>query len=249
MRLRGTRAVVTGASAGIGRATALELARRGCTPVLVARDRARLQALADSTGGEVTPCDLADDTAVGELVDQVLSAGVPDIVVNNAGIGLFGAAADLTDEALRRLLAVNVTAPLLLTSALLPQMLQRGSGHLVFVSSIAARLGVAHEAAYAASKAALDVYAAGLAAELPRQGVRVTTVVPGVVDTEFFVRRGAAYARRFPPPISAERVARRLADAVEHDRSDVVIPGWLRVPIAVRGLAPGLYTALAARFT
>lgn len=249
MRLRGARAVVTGASAGIGRETALELARRGCALMLVARDRTRLQALADATGGQVAPCDLADDAALGGLVERILDAGVPDVVVNNAGIGLFGSAADLTDEALRRLLAVNVAAPLRLTSALLPDMLRRGSGHLVFVSSIAARLGVAREAAYAASKAALDVYAAGLAAELPRQGVRVTTVVPGAVDTEFFVRRGAAYARRFPPPISAERVARRLADAVEHDRSDVVVPGWLRVPIAVRALTPRLYTALAARFT
>jgi short-subunit dehydrogenase len=149
---------------------------------------------------------------------------------------------------LERLLAVNLRAPVLLTGAVLPGMRAAGAGHLVFVTSIAGRLGVAGESAYAASKGALDAYAASLAAELGGTGVRVTTVVPGVVDTAFFRSRNVGYGRRFPRPVPAARVAAALRRAVQQDRAEVVVPAWLRLPIAVRALAPGTYARSAGRW-
>ena len=127
-------------------------------------------------------------------------------------------------------------------------MVRSGSGHLAFVTSIAAMLGVAEESEYAAVKAGLHMYAASLRTEIAARGVGVTTVVPGVVDTEFFVRRGAPYARRFPRPIAEDRVAQRLLDAVERNRAEVIVPRWLRVPVMLRAFAPNAYARMASRW-
>jgi short-subunit dehydrogenase len=169
----------------------------------------------------------------------------PDILVNNAGVGHVGTADSLSDAELDTLVAVNLRAPLALTRAVLPAMLARRSGHLVFVTSIAGLLGVARESGYAAVKAALQVYADSLRTEVVSSGVGVTTVVPGVVDTAFFDRRGAAYARRFPRLISADTVAAALVRGIERNRAEVIVPRWLRVPVAIRALAPSLYARLS----
>ncbi|MGN6751211.1 MAG: SDR family NAD(P)-dependent oxidoreductase [Intrasporangium sp.] len=246
--LRGAHAVVTGGSSGIGRATAHALTQMGARVDVVGRDAERLRAVATATGGEALQVDLADRAERAGLAER-LAARPPDILVHNAGIGLVGDTSGLEPrESLVRLFETNVRAPIELTAAALPAMLARGSGHVVFVGSIAGTLGVAHEAPYGASKAALMTYAAGLAAEVGSSGVRVTVVVPGVVDTAFFVRRGAPYDRRFPRPVSPELVADRLVEAVRSDRAEVVVPRWLRVPMVLRAVAPGAYTRLAARW-
>lgn len=249
MRVAGCLAVVTGASSGIGRAVAVRLAGAGCRLVLVGRDEARLAAVARDTGGEVVVADLADPAAVTELAGRWARDGAaPDVLVNNAGIGSVGPAAAQDGADLDRLLAVNLRAPVTLTRAVLPGMLERGRGHLVFVSSIAAMLGVAGESSYAAVKAGLHVFAASVHAEVGSAGIGVSTVVPGVVDTEFFVRRGSPYARRFPRPVGADRVADAILRAVERDRAEVIVPAWLRVPVMVRSVAPNTYRRLAARW-
>lgn len=190
MRVAGTLAVVTGASSGIGRAVAVRLAGAGCRLILVGRDEARLAEVARDTGGEVVVADLADSIAVAELAERLARDGAgPDVLVNNAGIGSIGPVAAQDGADLDRLLAVNLRAPVTLTRSVLPGMLERGRGHLVFVSSIAAILGVAGESSYAAVKAGLHVFAASVHAEVGSAGVGVSTIVPGVVDTEFFVRR------------------------------------------------------------
>jgi short-subunit dehydrogenase len=162
--------------------------------------------------------------------------------------GWSGGGGGTDDDAASRLLAINYLAPVRLTRALLPAMLRRGSGRLVFVGSIAGVLGVAGESEYAASKAALGTFAASLAAELSGGGVGVTTLIPGVVDTAFFDRRGTGYQRRFPRPVPADRVAGALLRALERDRVQVVAPGWLRLPIALQACAPEAYARLASRW-
>jgi len=247
-RLAGARVLITGASSGIGQAVALSFARAGSRLLLTARDEHRLARVAARTGADALVADLADGAGLARLLDAATTPPLPRVVVHCAGIGHVAAAGEPDDGVQERLLAVNLRAPVLLTQAVLPGMRHAAAGHLVFVTSIAGRLGVAGESAYAASKGALDAYAASLAAELGGTGVGVTTVVPGVVATAFFRSRNVGYGRRFPRPIPAARVAAALRHAVQHDRAEVVVPAWLRVPIAVRALAPGAYARSAGRW-
>lgn len=247
-RLSGARVLITGASSGIGQAVALSFARAGSRLLVTGRDEHRLARVAARTGADALAADLADGAALSRLLDAATTPPLPQVVVHCAGVGHVAAAGEQDDGVLEHLLEVNLRAPVALTEAVLPGMRAAGAGHLVFVTSIAGRLGVAGESAYAASKGALDAYAASLAAELGGTGVRVTTVVPGVVETAFFRSRNVGYGRRFPRPIPAARVAAALRRAVERDRAEVVVPAWLRLPIAVRALAPGTYARSAGRW-
>jgi len=248
MRLRDTTVLVTGASSGIGRATAAELSRRGARLLLTGRDRSRLTEVAERTGAAQHLADLADPASLAELASWAAEHR-PAVVVHNAGIGLAARTEKVDDSQLDALFRVNVLAPMSLTRALLPGMRAGGGGHLVFVGSIAGLLGVPEEAAYAASKAALHRYADSLRAELAAERIGVSTIAPGIVETAFFERRGTPYARRFPRPMPAARVADAIADAVEHDRAEVVLPRWLRFPVLLQAAAPNAYHALARRFS
>ncbi len=145
-------------------------------------------------------------------------------------------------------LAADLTAPVQLTRLLVPGMIARGRGHIVFVSSIAGATGVRGEAVYSAAKAGLGCFAESLADEISGRGVGVSVIVPGVIDTPFFERRGRPYDRRRPAPLPPERVARALVTAVERDQRVVFVPRWMRFPAWLHGALPGTYRRLAARF-
>jgi short-subunit dehydrogenase len=245
MRIAGATALVTGASSGIGRQVAARLAAAGAKVLVHGRDAVALAEVASATGGVPLAVDLADAGAGERLA---AAAGPVDILVNNAGIGWAGAFADMPEPAVASLIAVNLTAPIALTRALVPAMVARGAGHLMFVTSIAGRMGVAGEAVYAATKAGLDGFAESLRFELVGSGVGVGVVVPGVVDTAFFARRGEPYTRRSPRPIAADVVAEAVVRGIAGDRAERYTPGWLRLPVAVRGALPGVYRRLGARF-
>jgi short-subunit dehydrogenase len=121
-------------------------------------------------------------------------------------------------------------------------------GHLVFVTSIAGRMGVADEAVYSASKAGLSTFADAIRLAHAPDGIGVSVVVPGVVDTKFFDRRGRPYDRRSPRPVPAAKVAAALVAAVEHNRPEVFVPAWLRFPARLNGLAPALVAKLQRKF-
>ncbi|MFG1622539.1 SDR family NAD(P)-dependent oxidoreductase [Kribbella sp. NPDC049227] len=249
MRLGGRVVLVTGASAGIGAAVAEELAGAGGRLIVHGRDEERTEAVAKRTGGMSLLGDLAVPGAATKLADAALDVhGHIDIVVANAGLGWSGPFAEMTAADIDRLVTLDLLAPLQLVRRLLPPMLHRGAGHIALVGSIAGRTGVAGEAVYAATKAALDVFAESLRPELRGTGVAVSLTVPGVVDTGFFAARGRPYDRRRPRPVPAADVAKALVGAIALDRAEVWIPGWLRVAPAVRALAPGLYRRLATRF-
>jgi short-subunit dehydrogenase len=154
----------------------------------------------------------------------------------------------MTAGQVTRLVAVNLSAPIELTRVLLPGMVSRGTGHVAFVTSIAGRTGVAGEAVYSAAKAGVDAFAESLRFELAGSGVRVGVLVPGVVRTAFFDRRGAAYQRQRPRPLPAARVADALVRSIVTERDESFTPTWLRLPVAVRALAPATYRRLAGRF-
>lgn len=245
MEVRGRTCLVTGATGGIGHVVAERLAARGAGVVLTARDGDALAALAASTGGRAVPADLTQPDEIASLVERV---GPVDVLVHAAGEGHLGVCAKLAPARLEHLVALNVTAPIELTDALLPGMLERGRGHIVFVGSIAGRVGRGREAAYAATKGAVSVFADSLRAELRGTGVEVLLVTPGAVATGFFERRGTPYDRRWPRPVPAERVAAALVAGIESGRAEITVPRWLGLPVLLRGVAPGLFRELAARF-
>jgi short-subunit dehydrogenase len=261
MRLNGAVALVTGATSGIGAATATALAAAGARLLLTGRDAARLAEVAGRTGGVALAADLAAPGGPAQLAGAALQAAqtapwappgpdVPgiDILVNNAGLGWSGPLGDITAAKTAELMTVNLAAPIELTRLLLPGMIQRRSGRVVFVSSIAGVTGVRGEAVYAATKAGLSTFAESIDYEGRDHGVRACVVVPGVIDTPFFTRRGRPYGRKRPAPVPAERVARAIVSALEHDRPLVYVPRWLRLPARIHGAAPGTFRALAARY-
>lgn len=244
MRLPERSALVTGASSGIGAATAVRLAASGCRLVLLGRDSTRLDEVVRRTGGSGILADLTTSAGLSRACD---AAAEVDLLVNNAGRGFAGALPAMAAEDLSRLVTVNLAAPMQLARAALPGMRSRGHGHLVFLSSIAA-VGVTEEAVYAATKAGLRTFAASLRHEVSTDGLGVTTVLPGAVDTAFFGSRGRPYDRRVPRRLSAATVARTLVRAVERDRAEVFVPAWLTLAARVQGALPGTFESLARRF-
>ncbi len=230
-------AVVTGASSGIGAAVAERLAG-SWDLLLVGRDETRLTAVAARTGGRALVADLAGPAGVEAV--RAAADGRVALLVHAAGLGAAGPLAETPATCVDELMQVNLVAPVQLTRALLPT-LQAQRGHVAFVASIAA-VGVADEVVYSATKAGLRGFADALRLEA---GIGVTTVLPGAVDTPYFARRGRPYHRRFPRPVSPERVAGALVDGVRRGRSEVFVPGWLTLGARVHGAAPGLFARLS----
>lgn len=186
--LAGRVALVTGASRGIGRSAAIALSRQGARLLLVARGEAGLReaqaALAVPDSGKVYRCDLSDPAAIGRLVRDILeSHGAPDILVNNAGSFALASVARTSVDAFTAALAVNLAGPFALVRGVLPAMLERGSGDIVTIGSVADRTIFPENAAYAASKHGLRAVHEALRMEIRGSGVRATLVSPGPVDT------------------------------------------------------------------
>ncbi|MCQ4042548.1 SDR family NAD(P)-dependent oxidoreductase [Streptantibioticus rubrisoli] len=244
-------ALITGASSGIGAAVAARFADGGrWRVVLNGRDRTRLDRVAAAIGGIPVAGDLSDLEGCRRLVGSAVElAGRVDLLVAAAGIGWAGPFTEMPTTAIDEILAVDLAAVVHLVRLVLPQMLRRDAGHLVLVGSIAGAVGVRQEAVYSAAKAALSTFADSLRYELLGSRVRISTVLPGAVQTPFFARRGAVYQRSRPRPVDPARVADAVWDAVAHDRSEAFVPGWLRFPARLNGAAPALFRQLAARFS
>ena len=249
MRLADAVALITGASSGIGAATAATLAAAGARLILTGRDPRKLAAVASRTGGTAIAADLTDPEEAARVAGEAVSqAGRVDVLISNAGTGWAGQISELSAEKAAELVNLNLLAPIQLARLLAPAMAERGRGRLVFVSSIAGATGVRNEAVYAAAKAGLNCFAESLSYELAGRGVGVSIVLPGVVDTPFFSRRGRRYDRRWPAPIPPDRVAAAIADAVSHDLQVVYVPGWMRFPAWLHGTSPWAFRRLAGRF-
>jgi len=243
-RWKGAVAVVTGASRGIGRAVARAAAARGARVGLVARSKDDLErVLAEIEGkGAVALADVSDETDVARALGEIERAlGPIEILVNNAGIGAYGAFELAATDVFERLMRVNYFGTLYPMRAALPGMLRRGAGHIVNVVSIAGRIGAPLEAAYSASKFAVAGLTEAVALEVADRGVSVAMVHPGPVDTEFFETRGHPYVLRSPRPVPVDRVARAVIAAVDRRVPEQFVPAWLGSAYAVRVVVPPLY--------
>lgn len=210
-------AVVTGSSQGIGRAIAETFAAEvdGAHLVVTARSEGKLAEVADAcrahgAAATVVPCDVTDDAAVAALAERVRAeVGVPDVLVNNAGLFVPGPLAETPPETFRQQVAVNLTSAFVMTHAFLPAMRARGTGHLFYVASVAAVKAYPGGAAYGAAKHGLLGLARNVRAETREAGLRVTTLLPGATYTPSWEGAGLPEERLMP----AADVARVVLDA------------------------------------
>lgn len=214
--------VITGGTAGIGRATALRLARSGATVVACARGDDALARLASRAPTIVTRrCDVADDADRERLVEQTLAEqGRIDVLINNVGIGWAGRVEDMSVDQIRRLVETNVVATIDLTRRALPHLLDRGDGDVVLVASGASWFAAPPLTVYSATKYAVAGFAEGLRREVSARGVRVHSIHPALVRTEFTARAAGtepgevaqppALGPGFPPEWVAAAIERSL---------------------------------------
>lgn len=191
-------AVVTGAGRGIGRAIAVELGRLGAKVALAARSRTELEETAQmiGAGASVLPTDVTRKKELETLFEQVSGTlGPVDILVNAAGLGIFGPVTDFTDEDFETLINTNLRGIFFASRFVLPSMMQRGTGHIVNIASIAGKVGSANRAVYCASKFAVVGFTESLAEEVRQHGIRVSVICPGSTDTAFSTAGGSAKSR------------------------------------------------------
>jgi short-subunit dehydrogenase len=245
VNVSGKQVLLTGATGGLGRAIAHRLAAAGAHVVLSGRRGDVLVDLAAEIGGEIAPADLSDAAAVRALAAAHADA---DILIANAGLPASGRLETYSDDQIERALLVNLHAPILLAHALTPQMVARGSGHVVFMSSLAGKTATAGTSLYNATKFGLRGFAGALRAELHGTGVGVSSIFPG------FIRDAGMFADanvKLPFGVgtkSPEHVAAATLRAIERDRGEVdVAPVGLKLGALLGGVAPDTAAAVTRR--
>ncbi len=246
-------AIVTGASSGIGRAIALDLAARGATVVAAARRADMLEEVArecrkTAPGSEAAATDVGDRAAVEKLISGVLERhGKIDLLINNAGIPMRVHASRLTSDQIERTMRINFLGAAWATVAALPSMLARKDGHIVNVASVAGRIVSPRESAYTASKFAMTGFSEALASDLDGTGVRVHVVYPGPIKTEIWdkVDEPPAYrGKLYPPQIIAEAVR----SCIERGHFERWAPRRMGLVMFARTLFPTQFIKGTARY-
>jgi short-subunit dehydrogenase len=245
VEIRGATVVITGASSGIGRATARAFSKRGASVVLAARREEPLRELADELGGLAVPTDVSDPDAVEMLAAAAVDRyGRVDVWVNNAGVYLVGSFESTPPDVFRRVLETNYLGSVNGARAALRRFREQGRGTLVFVGSVDAHVGAAHVASYAASKAALVRFAESLRQELRKtDGIDVCVVSPAAIDTPLFQHAGNYSGRALKaltPTFPPDKVADAIVRVVERPRRETVVGSSGKLLLLQRRLAPTL---------
>lgn len=246
--LQGSTALVTGGSGGIGVHVARALARAGMNVVVSGRREDALASVVEElralgVQAEAVTADLAVRDQVDSLIGQAeVALGPLDVLVNNAGVELSGSFTKLTPEELSSVVDINLTAPMLLTRAVLPGMLERGRGHVVFMSSVAGKAGPAYQAPYAASKAGLIGMTQSLRGEYFDSPVGFSVICPGFVAGDGMYQRmteGGVSSNRIMSHTTIEKVADQVVRAITEDRPEVIESGGpLRPMLALAQISP-----------
>jgi short-subunit dehydrogenase len=245
MNLGGRSVLLTGATGGIGGVVARALAARGATVILSGRRAERLEALAAELGGRAIAADLTEPGAPEALLAE---AGDVDVLVANAALPASGELTSFSPAEIDRAIAVNLRAPIMLARLLAPTLIARGSGQLVFVSSLAGKAATPHASLYSATKFGLRGFSLGLRQDLAEHGVGVSCVFPGFIrDAGMFADSGA----KLPVAVgtsSPDEVAAGIIRAIERNRAEVdVAPLQMKAGARLSGLAPALTANLQGR--
>lgn len=246
MALQGKVVVITGASSGIGALTAQMLGKRGAIPILLARSEDKLKETAAGIPGVfgLYACDVTDEDQVQRTFADIFSVyGRIDILLNNAGYGKFAAFTDMEPQEFDDMMDVNYMGTVRCTKAVVPHMLERGSGQIVNVASMAGKIGTARSVAYTATKHAVLGFTNALRQELRKQGIIVSAVNPGPIATEFFrtADPSGSYeksvARMMMTP---EHVSKKIVKLIDRGKEEIDLPGFAAIGIRLYGLCPRL---------
>jgi short-subunit dehydrogenase len=239
MELAGRTALLTGATGGLGRAIAEAMAARGAVLLLSARKREALETMAEGLPGDghrILPADLAEPGAAEKLAEE---AGGVDILVANAGLPGAGWLEDFSPEEVARALRVNLEAPMLLARALYPAMVERGSGHQVFISSLSGKAASPRSSIYNATKFGLRGFALALRTDLAPKGVGVSLVSPGFIREAGMFADAGAKAPAGLGTGTPEQVGRAVVKAIERDKVELVVaPMQARIATHVAAISP-----------
>jgi short-subunit dehydrogenase len=245
VQLQGSTVLLTGATGGIGQAIARALDERGARLLLTARRAEQLERIAESLGGrpQALPADLTyDASALSER------AGAVDVLVANAALPASGPIDDFTPEQIDRALDVNLRAPIQLTRALLPGMVERGSGHVVLVSSLSGKVASVGSSLYSATKFGLRGFASGLRADLHDSGVGVTVVFPGFVSDAGMLADSGVQLPRWVGTRKPDQVAEAVVRGIEQERAEIdVAPLSLRAGAFAGSVAPATFARIQRR--
>ncbi|KAJ8920678.1 hypothetical protein NQ315_004817 [Exocentrus adspersus] len=264
-KLCGKVVVITGASSGLGEALAHEFYKRGCRVVLCARRRQELErvrndllhthSLIPTHPPIIIPLDLYDIKSLGSHVNKIISiTGQVDILINNGGISQRSTVLMTDIEVDNKIMMVNYMGSVALTKAILPFMITRKDGHIVFISSVQGLVALPERSAYSASKHALQAFADSLRAEMSIYNVAVTVVSPGYIKTKLSLNAltgsGNSYGQMDPTTesgYSPEFVAQKIVEAVVENKKEIIISTWLpKIAIFLRKYIPFLYFLVVA---
>ena len=245
MQLSGARILLTGATGGIGNAIARSLTSSGGTLALSGRRTDVLEPLCRELGATALAADLSDRD---QLTALVKSAGQVDVLVANAAHPASGLLTDLDQVQIDGMLEVNLRAPIALARALAPAMIERGSGHLVFISSLAGKVASPSSAIYSATKFGLRGFALGIREDLRPHGVGVSVVLPGFIRDAGMFAAADVQLPRGVGTRTPDQVARAVVRAIERDLGEVeVAPLGLRLAASFAAVAPGPAAAVSRR--
>jgi short-subunit dehydrogenase len=245
VNLAGRKVLLTGATGGLGHAIARRLCTEGTQLVLTGRREDVLGALADETGAQSIAIDMTDRDAVERLANECADV---DILVSNAGLPASGKLTSFSVEEIDRALDVNLRAPIVLARHLAERMVARGSGHLVFMSSLAGKSGQPRTSIYAATKFGLRGFGQSLREDLRGTGVGVSVIFPGFVRDAGLFHDSGAKVPAWVGTSAPEEVAEAVVRAITRDRGEVdVAPIGLRAGTKVAGLAPDLAATVSRK--
>ncbi len=245
--------IITGASSGIGKESALEFAKLHASIVLVSRDKNKLEEVAKEllkyqTQILVCACDISQKDQVNEMSKQVLEKfGTVDVLVNNAGFGIYGNFNDLKVEEIESQMRTNYLGMVYCTKTFLPKMLEQKSGHIINVASVAASFGIPGMAGYCASKFAMLGCSESLYHELKGSGIGITVVSPIMVRTSFFNHDSFNKMPRYTTALSANTVAKAVVRAASSPRLEIVVPQFVRIAIWFKHTFPYLINPIVGQ--